>query len=81
MLLMLVMFFCGGFVGRRGFNAESLSDFLPSVIGTYVVVTCLGLLAGLSLQELAPMIGFTSVGILASIVSSLILLRRFPPKT
>ena len=67
---MLVMFFCGGLIGRRGFIAESLSDFLPSVIGTYVVVGSLGLLAGLSFSEIAPMLGFTSVGVLASTVIS-----------
>jgi len=73
-----VMFFCGGFIGRRGFNAEALSDFVPSVIGTYVVVVVLPLLAGLSFSEIAPFLGFASAGVIASVVGSLLLLKWFP---
>ena len=81
MMTVLVMFFCGGFIGRRGFSAEALSDFLPSIIGTYVVVVVLPLFAGLSFSELAPFLGFASAGIIASVLGSLLLLRWFPPKS
>jgi drug/metabolite transporter (DMT)-like permease len=78
MMTVLVMFFCGGFVGRCGFSAEALSDLLPSVIGTYVVVVLLPLVAGLSFGEIMPFLGFASAGIAASVAGSLLLLRRFP---
>jgi hypothetical protein len=81
MMTVLVMFFCGGFIGRRGFSAEALSDLLPSVIGTYVVVVVLPLIAGLSFIELAPFLGFASAGVAASVAGSLLLLRWFPPKS
>jgi small-conductance mechanosensitive channel len=81
MMTVLVMFFCGGFVGRRGFRAEALSDLMPSVIGTFVVVILLSLFAGLDVGELAPLLGFASAGVVASAVGSLLLMRWFPPKT
>jgi hypothetical protein len=78
MLTVLVMFFCGGFVGRRGFSADSRSDFLPSIIGTYVAVVSLALLAGLSLIEILPFVGFASAGIVCAVVASLLFLKWFP---
>jgi hypothetical protein len=81
MMTVLVMFFCGGFIGRRGFSAEALSDLLPSVIGTYVVVVLLPLFAGLSFRELLPFLGFASTGVAASVAGSLLLLRWFPTKS
>jgi hypothetical protein len=81
MMTVLVMFFCGGFIGRRGFSAEALSDFLPSVIGTYVVVLVLPLVAGLSFSEIVPFLGFASAGVVASVVGSLLLLRWFPTES
>ena len=80
-MTVLVMFFCGGFIGRRGFSAEALSDFLPSVIGTYIVVVVLPLFAGLSFSELAPFLGFASAGVVASVMGSLLLLRWFPMRS
>jgi hypothetical protein len=74
----LVMFFCGGFIGRRGFSAEAWSDFLPSVIGTYVAVFGLPLLSGLSLVEALPFVGFASVGVVSAVIASLIFLKWFP---
>ena len=53
-MLAVVMFLCGGFIGRRGFSAEALSDLLPSIIGTYAVAGLLPLFSGLSLSEIAP---------------------------
>ena len=81
MMTVLVMFFCGGFIGRRGFSAEALTDLLPSVIGTFVAVVLLSLTAGLDFGELAPLVGFASAGVVASAVGSLLLMRWFPPKT
>ena len=80
-MTVLVMFFCGGFIGRRGFSAEALSDLIPSVVGTFVTVVVLSLFAGLGFGELAPLVGFASAGVVASAVGSLLLLRWFPPKT
>ena len=77
-LTVLVMFFCGGFIGRRGISADALSDLLPSVIGTYVAVVLLCLTAGLGFGELAPLVGFATVGVSASAAGSLFLLRWFP---
>lgn len=76
----LVMFFCGGFIGRRGFSAEAFSDLLPSVIGTYVAVVLLSVVAGLDFSEFAPLVGFASAGVVASAVGSLLLSRWFRPK-
>jgi hypothetical protein len=78
MLTVLVMFFCGGFIGRRGFSAEARSDFLPSIIGTYVAVLGLPLLAGLSLGEALPFVGFASVGVVSAVAASVIFLKWFP---
>jgi hypothetical protein len=80
-MTVLVMFFCGGFIGRRGFSAEALSDLLPSAIGTFVAVILLSLFAGLDFRELAPLVGFASAGVVASAVGSLLLMRWFPPRT
>ncbi len=76
-----VMFFCGGFIGRRGFSAEALSDLVPSVVGTYVIAVLFPLIAGLSFGELAPLVGFASAGVVASAFGSLLLMRWFPPQT
>src|SRR5262245_59188103 len=74
-VLILFMFFAGGFVGRRGLTADFRSDFYPSIIGSYIVAVFLCLTAGLSFAELSAMIGFATVGILASVVISLLLMR------
>ena len=79
-LLIIVMFFCGGFVGRRGFSADFLSDLSWPVLGSYAVVVFLCVLASFSLGETATMVGFATAGILASAAVSLVLLRRFPMK-
>ena len=78
MLTVLVMFVCGGFIGRRGFSAEARSDFYPSIIGTYVAVLGLPLLAGLSVIEALPFVGFATAGVVAVAVASLAFLRWFP---
>ena len=80
-VLVLAVFFCGGFIGRRAFSADFWSDLLPSVITSYVVIGFLCLISNLDLSEAAPMIGFASVGIITSVVFLLLLGRRFPPKT
>ena len=79
--LVLAVFFCGGFIGRRAFSADFWSDLLPSVIGSYFVMGFLCLTAGLDFRETATMIGFASVGIVTSTAILLVLGRRFPPKT
>jgi hypothetical protein len=79
-LLVLVMFFCGGFIGRRGFSADFISDLWPSVITAFAIVLFLCILPGLSFDEIAKMVGFASVGIVTSAAASLLLQRWFPPK-
>jgi hypothetical protein len=78
--LILFMFFAGGFIGRRGFNADFFSDLFPSAIGAYVVAAFLCVIAGLSFIESATMIGFVTVGVIGSAAATLLLMRRFPPK-
>ena len=80
-VLVLVVFFCGGFVGRRAFSADFWSDFLPAVLISFAVVGFLCFLSGLSFSEAGPMIGFASVGIITSAVVLRLLSRRFPSKT
>jgi hypothetical protein len=80
-VLTLVVFFCGGFIGRRGFSAAYWPDLLPSAIGSYVVIGFLCLISSLDFREAALMIGFASVGIVTSSAVLLLLRRRFPPKT
>ena len=80
-VLVLVVFFCGGFIGRRAFSADFWSDLFPSVIGSYIVIGFLCLLSGLDFKEAATMIGFASVGIISSAAGLLFLARWFPPKT
>jgi hypothetical protein len=77
-LLVILMFFCGGFIGRRGFSADFLSDLCWPVVGSYIVVVFLCILASFSLGETATMAAFATGGILSSAAVSLVLLRRFP---
>jgi hypothetical protein len=79
-VLVLVVFFCGGFIGRRGFSADFWSDLWPSVITSYVIIGFLCLFSGLDLSESAPMIGFASSGIVTSAIVLVFLGRYFPPK-
>jgi len=79
-VLVLVVFFCGGFIGRRAFSADFWSDLLPSVIISYAVIGFLCLLSGLDFSESARMVGFASAGIATTGVVLLLLGRRFPPK-
>ena len=80
-LLCIAMFFCGGFIGRRGISAEYWSDLFPSVGGSFVASVVLCLVASLDLRETATMMGFAAVGIVSSAVALLLLGRRFPLKT
>lgn len=80
-ILCIVMFFCGGFIGRRAFSADFWSDLLLSVGGSFAASVILCLIASLDLRETATMMGFASVGIVTSAVALLFLGRRFPPKT
>jgi hypothetical protein len=77
-LLVIVLFFCGGFIGRRAFSAEFLSDLCWPIVGSYVVLAFLCVLASFSLSETASMVAFATAGILSSAVVSLLLLRCFP---
>ena len=79
-VLVVFMLFAGGFIGRRGFTADFISDLYPSTIGSYIVAVISCVFAGLSLGELGAMIAFATMGILASAVTSLLLMRCFPPK-
>jgi hypothetical protein len=79
-ILIIVMFFSGGFIGRRGFSADFLSDLRWPVVGSYIVVVFLYFLASFSLGEIATMVGFATAGVLSSAIASLILLWRFPVK-
>ena len=80
-LLVIVMLFSGGFIGGRGFNADFLSDLLRPILGSYAGIGFLSLLAFWGhWGGCAAMIGFSSVGIVASAGCSLLLLRYFPPK-
>src|SRR5438105_11572491 len=79
-ILVIVMFFSGGFIGRRGFSADFLSDLRWPVVGSYIVVVFLCFLASFSLGEIATMVAFATTGILSSAVVSVILLSRFPVK-
>jgi hypothetical protein len=80
MILCIVMFSCGGMIGRQGFSAEFWSDLFPSVGRSFVASLILCLMASLGLRETATMMGFASVGIVTSAVALLLLGRRFPPK-
>jgi hypothetical protein len=77
-LTTLLMFFCGGFIGRKGFSANSWSDIAPAIAGTCVAVVGLPLLAGLSLKESLPFVGFASVGVVTTVAAGLLFLRWFP---
>jgi hypothetical protein len=79
-VLVIAMFFAGGFIGRRGMSADFYSDLLPSIIGTYLVLGFLCVIASLDFVEIAAVLGFVTVGVVTSVVVSLLLLRWFPPK-
>jgi hypothetical protein len=73
----MAAFLSGGFIGRRGFTSEF--SWRPIVIA-YVCMTLLCALSDASFQEGAAMIGFVTVGIVASIVVSLAAFRWLPRK-
>lgn len=79
-ILVLEVFFCGGFIGRRAFSADFWSDLLPSTITSYVVMLFLCLTASLDLRETAAMLAFASIGIIVSTTLLVLLGQRFPPK-
>jgi hypothetical protein len=79
-VLVLAVFSCGGFIGRRAFSADFWSDLLPSVVTSYVVMLFLCLTASLDFRETATMIGLASVGIVASTALLIFLGRRFSLK-
>jgi hypothetical protein len=79
-LIVWMAFFCGAFVGRKGFNADFLSDLLPPIIGSYAVIGLMLLCSNLDGREIAGLLGFTTAGMLSSAIVSLLLLRWFPPK-
>lgn len=80
-ILVLVNFFCGGFIGRRAFSCDFVSQLLLSVGGSYAVMVLLCVLASLDFSETARMIGLASVGILPSAAALFLLGQRFPPHT
>jgi drug/metabolite transporter (DMT)-like permease len=79
-ILVLVVFFCGGFIGRRAFSADFWSDLLPSTITSYIVMVFLCLTASLDFRETATMLAFASAGIAVSTGLLILLGRRFPAK-
>jgi hypothetical protein len=79
-ILVVVMLFCGGFIGRRGFSADFVSDLWPTVLTAFGVVVFLCILPGLDFDEIAKMVGFASVGIITSAAITLLLQHWFPPK-
>jgi hypothetical protein len=80
-LLVLVNCFCGGFIGRRAFSADFLSQLLLSVVGSFGVMALLCVLASLDFAETATMLGLASAGILPSAALLFLVGQRFPPKT
>lgn len=79
--IVLVSFFAGGFIGRRGFSADALADLVPPILGTYAVSVFLCLAAGVSWGEAVPLLAFVSVGMFASALLSLALQKLFPQKS
>lgn len=75
-----VSFFAGGFIGRRGFSADALSDLVSPIIGTYAVSIFFCMAAGLSLSETLFPLAFVSVGVFASALFSVALQKFFPQK-
>jgi len=78
--VVLVSFFAGGFIGRRGFSADALVALVPSILGTYAVSIFLCMAAGLSWAETLVPLAFVSVGLFVSALLSLALQRFFPQK-
>jgi hypothetical protein len=69
-LLVIVTFFCGGFIGRCGFTTNFVSKLFRPIICAYLVILFLCFFSDASFVEAIKMIGFASVGILASAVIS-----------
>ena len=76
-LLFLVMFVCGCFIGHRVFRAEALSDIARPIAGSYAGAIFLCVLAGLDFSEIVTMLGLATAGILTSAMGSLALRRWF----
>jgi hypothetical protein len=76
--VVVVSFFAGGFIGRRGFSADTLMDLVPPIFGTYAASTFFCMAAGLSWNETLSPLAFVSVGIFASALLSVALQKFFP---
>jgi hypothetical protein len=74
-LLMLMMFFAGGFVGARGLTADFVSDILRPAFCWYAIIIFLCALPGWSLGEAAGTIGLATAGIFSTVVCTLLLTR------
>jgi len=79
-MLVLVNFFCGGFIGRRAFSADFLSQLMLSIGASYAVMVLLCILASLDFMEMVRMISLASAGILPSAAALFLFGHRFPPK-
>lgn len=77
-ILVASVFFCGGFIGRRAFSADSWSELLPSVITSYAVLLLLCVTASLDFRETGTMLVFASAGMVTSGVLMALPGRRFP---
>ena len=76
----VMTFLCGAFIGRRGFTADVPSSLIRPVIGSYIFLIFLVFANHAPLSDAAIFIGFASVGIVASVVIALAVLRWIPYK-
>jgi hypothetical protein len=75
----LMTFFCGAFIGRRGFTADAPACLLRPIIVSYIFLALMFAHSG-ALTDAAGFICFASVGIVASVAISIAVMRWIPYK-
>jgi hypothetical protein len=77
-VLVMVVFFCGGFIARRAFCADFLSYVGRSIIASYAAMLFICFTASLDFAETAGMIALATAGIIPSTIIFLFLGGRYP---
>ncbi len=75
-IVVLTTFLAGGWIGSVGISVDFLSDFLAPILVPSLIIGFLGFVAQLDVSEILHFLGFSLVGMAASVLVSLLLYHR-----